>query len=172
MAILNLPKEGLSITDISKIRSFLSERGVFFDIWPTIDAKTIEKDEEYIHLYAEELEPYMQKNGYKVADVLNINENTPNYDVLRAKFLKEHIHTEDEVRFFIDGEGYFWFHIENNEVFNVKCQKGDIIAVPAGYKHWFDAGEKPMVKVIRVFTNTEGWVPHYTDSNIEKNFQE
>jgi 1,2-dihydroxy-3-keto-5-methylthiopentene dioxygenase len=74
------------------------------------------------------------------------------------------------VRYFIDGEGLFWFHLENGEVFNVLCQAGDLISVPAGVKHWFDAGVEPYVKVIRIFIDMSGWVPHYTESAIEKKY--
>src|SRR5690606_39582121 len=54
-------------------------------------------------------------------------------------------------------------------VFNVLCQKGDLISVPAGSRHWFDAGESdPFVKAIRIFIDTSGWVPHYTGSDIDR----
>jgi 1,2-dihydroxy-3-keto-5-methylthiopentene dioxygenase len=170
MAILSIPDEGKQIKESNEIRSFLNERGVFYDVWDTIQVNDDDSMEVILEKYEVFLKPYMNANGYKVADVININEHTENYDALRNKFLAEHIHTEDEVRYFIDGEGVFWFHLENDEVFNVLCQAGDLISVPAGVKHWFDAGEKPFVKVIRIFIDMSGWVPHYTDSAIEKNY--
>jgi 1,2-dihydroxy-3-keto-5-methylthiopentene dioxygenase len=114
----------------------------------------------------------MEANGYKTADVISINSLTPNYDQIRAKFLSEHTHSEDEVRFFVDGEGHFWFNLgENEPIFNVLCQAGDLISVPAGTKHWFDAGESnPFVKAIRIFIDTSGWVPEYTNSKIEQQY--
>ena len=110
----------------------------------------------------------MKQGGYQTADVISINARTENYGAIRAKFLAEHIHTEDEIRFFVDGQGYFWFNLEGAPVFNLLCQKGDLISVPAGSKHWFDAGEiNPFVKAIRIFIDQSGWVPHYTNSGIE-----
>ena len=51
------------------------------------------------------------------------------------------------------------------------CESGDLISVPVGTKHWFDAGEfNPFVKAIRVFMDKSGWVPDYTNSGIELNF--
>ncbi|MFN6015358.1 MAG: cupin domain-containing protein, partial [Flavobacteriales bacterium] len=89
----------------------------------------------------------------------------------RAKFLAEHTHSEDEIRFFVDGRGLFWFNLENEPVFNLLCEKGDLISVPEGTKHWFDAGESdPFVKAIRIFIDMSGWVPHYTGSALEKRF--
>lgn len=170
MAVLTIPDLNRSISSETEIRSFLNERGVYFDVWDTIKVNDNDSMEVIIEKYTPFLEPYMSKNGYKVADVININSQTENYDALRKKFLAEHTHTEDEVRYFIDGEGLFWFHLEDGEVFNVLCQAGDLISVPAGVKHWFDAGEKPYVKVIRIFIDMSGWVPHYTESAIEKKY--
>jgi 1,2-dihydroxy-3-keto-5-methylthiopentene dioxygenase len=104
--------------------------------------------------------------------VISINTLTPNYEAIRAKFLAEHIHDEDEIRFFVDGQGLFWFHLSDTPIFNVLCQRGDLISVPTGTKHWFDAGpQDPFVKAIRIFTEMTGWTPHYTASGIEGNYQ-
>jgi 1,2-dihydroxy-3-keto-5-methylthiopentene dioxygenase len=86
-------------------------------------------------------------------------------------FLAEHTHSEDEIRFFVDGKGLFWFHLDEEEVFNLLCERGDLISVPAGTKHWFDAGEtNPFVKAIRIFIDMSGWVPNYTESGKETEF--
>lgn len=170
MAVVTIPDLNRSISSEIEIRAFLNERGVYFDVWDTIKVNDSDSMDVIIEKYTPFLEPYMNKNGYKVADVININSQTENYDALRKKFLAEHTHTEDEVRYFIDGEGLFWFHLENGEVFNVLCQAGDLISVPAGAKHWFDAGLEPYVKVIRIFIDMSGWVPHYTESAIEKKY--
>ncbi len=174
MAVLNIPDQNKSITDVNEIRTFLNERGVFFEQWEaavefdeTADQATVLK------AYEHALKPYMEMNGYKTADVININSQTPNYEAVRNKFLSEHIHTEDEVRFFVDGKGFFWFNLDNGNdpIFNVMCEAGDLISVPANTKHWFDAGkENPQVKAIRVFIDQTGWVPHYTESGVDANY--
>lgn len=170
MAVLNIPDQHRSLTSAGEIRTFLNERGIFFDQW-TCDVvfQDTATQDEILDAYAKDLQPFMQKGGYQTADVISINALTENYEAIRNKFLAEHTHTEDEIRFFVDGEGLFWFHLEGEDVFNVLCQKGDLISVPAGTKHWFDAGEKnPFVKAIRIFIDMSGWVPHYTASEIEK----
>jgi 1,2-dihydroxy-3-keto-5-methylthiopentene dioxygenase len=71
----------------------------------------------------------------------------------------------------VDGQGYFWFNLAHCPVFHVLCQKGDLLSVPAGTKHWFDAGaEEPFVKAIRIFIDASGWVPEYTGSGIDQKF--
>jgi 1,2-dihydroxy-3-keto-5-methylthiopentene dioxygenase len=52
----------------------------------------------------------------------------------------------------------------------VHCTQGDLISVPAGTRHWFDAGENPFCTVLRVFTDTTGWTPHYTGEKISTLF--
>lgn len=172
MAILSIPETNTEIRDPKEIRAFFNARGVFFDQW-TCDVVFDDKatQEEILAAYSKDLKPFMEQGGYLAADVISINKLTENYDAIRAKFLAEHIHTEDEIRFFVDGQGIFWFNLEDQPVFNLLCEKGDLISVPAGTKHWFDAGESnPFVKAIRIFIDMSGWVPHYTASNIETKF--
>jgi len=172
MAILTVPSTGQIIKNPAEIKNYLNERGVFFAQWQANEVfDDSASQEEILDAYHHELKPYMEANGYHTADVISINKLTENYDAIRAKFLAEHTHSEDEVRFFVDGEGLFWFNLEGHNVFNVLCQSGDLISVPAGTKHWFDAGEKdPFVKAIRIFIDMSGWVPAYTHSGIEQKY--
>lgn len=174
MAILHIPDQDKKVTDQAEIKSFLAQKGVLFEKW---EASTVFEDdadqETILGAYAHVLDPYMKANGYQTADVINVTPQTPNLEALKNKFLTEHIHTEDEVRFFVDGEGLFWFNLENgNPVFCVICQQGDLISVPANTKHWFDLGPKEFVKAIRVFIDQSGWVPHYTTSGVDTKYNE
>lgn len=175
MAILHIPDQDQQITDANEIRSFLADRGVLYDQWEAQVAFDDNADQETIlEAYAHVLKPYMESNGYQTADVISVNPNTPNIEALSTKFLTEHTHSEDEVRFFVDGQGLFWFNLEDGKtpVFCVVCEKGDLISVPANTKHWFDFGEKLFVKAIRVFIDQSGWVPHYTSSGVDTKYNE
>ncbi len=88
---------------------------------------------------------------------------------MRQKFLAEHTHGEDEVRFFVDGHGLFSLHVAA-EVYEVLCEKGDLISVPANTKHWFDMGPNPRFVAIRFFNNPDGWVAEFTGSDIADRF--
>jgi 1,2-dihydroxy-3-keto-5-methylthiopentene dioxygenase len=88
---------------------------------------------------------------------------------MRAKFLSEHIHTEDEIRFFVHGGGHFVMHVDG-KVYDAYCEAGDLISVPANTKHWFDAGPAPFFTALRVFVDTSGWVPHFTGDEISARF--
>jgi 1,2-dihydroxy-3-keto-5-methylthiopentene dioxygenase len=158
--------------NFDEIKSFLASKGVVIERWEAAQKLSDNDSQETIlAAYAHELKPFMQKGGYTTADVVNIHGNVPNLDVIRAKFLQEHTHSEDEVRFFVDGEGGFYFHFEDpEEVVCVVCRAGDFISVPKGYKHWFDFAPKNFVKAIRIFIDQSGWVPNYTGSETEKRY--
>jgi 1,2-dihydroxy-3-keto-5-methylthiopentene dioxygenase len=172
MALLSVPERNIQVSDSQQIKQFLGLRGIFFDQWSCdVDFEDDATSETILKAYEKDLLPFMLKGGYESADVISINSTTENYDAIRTKFLAEHTHSEDEIRFFVDGSGLFWFNLETEPVFNLLCERGDLISVPAGSKHWFDAGEKdPSVKAIRVFIDMSGWIPEYTNSKIELNY--
>lgn len=174
MAILSIPEEKQQLDNPSDIRVFLNSRGIFFDQWTcSVEFEDSATQETILEAYNRELSQFMKRGGYKTADVISINRLTENYEAIRAKFLSEHTHSEDEIRFFVDGKGLFWFHLEGEPIFNLLCEKGDLISVPAGTKHWFDAGESnPFVKAIRIFIDMSGWIPVYTNSKIEEKFSD
>lgn len=172
MAVLSIPTQNIQLTNPDEIRTFMNDRGIFFDQW-TCDVVFDDRatQEEILDAYSKDLKPFMENGGYLTADVISINSLTENYEAIRNKFLAEHTHSEDEIRFFVDGKGLFWFNLENEPVFNLLCEKGDLISVPAGTKHWFDAGEtNPFVKAIRIFIDMSGWVPEYTGSSEEQKY--
>jgi 1,2-dihydroxy-3-keto-5-methylthiopentene dioxygenase len=174
MATLRVPDRNVCLTDEHEIRCFLDERGIFYGRWSTdVGLPDDATDDQVLAAYDLWLEPFMEKGGYRAADVVRVTPDTPNLDAIRDKFLREHTHSEDEVRFFEPGSGLFWFHMERSEdeVFAVHCQEGDLLSVPANTKHWFDLGVRPMLRAIRVFTDQAGWVPHYTQSGIEPRYR-
>ncbi len=174
MAVLSIPTENYSTSDPKEILEFFNARGLYFDQWQCDEVfEDTATQEDILQAYSKDLFPFMENGGYQTADVISINSLTENYEAIRTKFLAEHTHTEDEIRFFVDGQGIFWFNLETEPVFNLLCEKGDLISVPAGTKHWFDAGESsPFVKAIRIFIDMSGWVPHYTESGIENEFKD
>jgi 1,2-dihydroxy-3-keto-5-methylthiopentene dioxygenase len=109
------------------------------------------------------------RGSYPTVDAIRMTPEHPDREALRQKFLAEHIHSEDEVRFFVDGKGLFCLHI-GEEVLQVLCEADDWISVPAGTKHWFDMGSAPQFCAIRFFDNPDGWVAEFTGDGIAKQF--
>ena len=122
-----------------------------------------------LEAYRPYLDALMGATGAGSADVVKLTPDHPKAAELREKFLSEHTHSEPEIRFFVSGSGHFVLH-ENGHVYDALCEQGDLIHVPAGIKHWFDAGEKPDFTALRVFTDVSGWVAHFTGDDISSRF--
>jgi 1,2-dihydroxy-3-keto-5-methylthiopentene dioxygenase len=161
----------ISTRDPAAIALELAAIGVQFERWESPVA--INPDNAAPEVILEAFKPYldglMGTSGAGSADVIKLTPDNPNVPALREKFLAEHIHTEDEIRFFVQGSGHFVLHV-NGRIYDALCEAGDLISVPANTKHWFDAGEKPQFTALRIFTDTSGWVPHYTGDGISQRF--
>ncbi len=53
--------------------------------------------------YQPDIDRLMAEKGFRTVDVISLAPDHPRSDALRAKFLDEHWHSEDEVRFFVAG---------------------------------------------------------------------
>jgi 1,2-dihydroxy-3-keto-5-methylthiopentene dioxygenase len=111
----------------------------------------------------------LRAEGYDTVDQVSVTPDHPEREAMRGKFLSEHRHAEDEVRFFEAGEGLFTLR-EQGRVYAVRCTKGDMISVPAGMRHWFDMGPRPSFTAWRFFRTPEGWVGDFTGDPIADRF--
>lgn len=157
-------------TDAEAIRDRLNAKGVRFERWEADrdlgenpDAETV------INAYQHAIDRLVAEKGYQSWDVISMRADNPQKTVLREKFLNEHTHGEDEVRFFVEGAGLFCLHLDG-EILQILCEKNDLISVPAGTPHWFDMGEHPHFVAIRLFNNAEGWVAKFTGEPIAQRF--
>lgn len=156
----------LDTTDADVIAGALGEIGVVFERWPL---KPLDADSDILAVYADEVARLTAQGGYRSIDVARIAPDHPERAAMRGKFLSEHTHGEDEVRFFVDGAGLFTLH-HDARVFNMLCSAGDLISVPAGMRHWFDMGAAPKFTAIRLFVNPDGWIARFTGSDIAERF--
>jgi 1,2-dihydroxy-3-keto-5-methylthiopentene dioxygenase len=148
----------------------LNAIGVRFERWESPVSLSPDDDaEKILEAYRPYLDALIGATGAGSADVIKLTPDHPQAVPLREKFLNEHRHTEDEVRFFVHGSGNFILHL-NERIYDAHCTAGDLISVPANVKHWFDAGERPFFTALRIFTDTSGWVPHFTGDDISKRF--
>ena len=160
----------LTTNNYTEIARELQKVGVRFEQWEASQPITAEDPpEKVISAYAHEIERLKRDEGYQSVDVISLSADHPQKDTLRSKFLNEHVHSEDEVRFFVAGQGLFTLHIED-KVYEVLCEQGDLIGVPDNTRHWFDMGPNPFFVAIRLFTNTEGWVAQFTGDEIAQRF--
>ena len=153
-----------------KMATHLAEAGVRYEQWQTdAELEPGASQEDVIAAYRKDIDRLMQEDGYQTVDVVSLTADHPQKDEFRQKFLSEHTHSEDEVRFFVAGEGLFTLHI-GEKVYEVHCTEGDLISVPANTTHWFDMGPNPGFIAIRLFNNPDGWVANFTGSDIADRF--
>ncbi|MCD9029611.1 acireductone dioxygenase [Luteimonas sp. BDR2-5] len=160
----------LDTRDGDEIARELAKIGATFERWQA--SRPIEAGatpEEVLAAYKPDIDRISAERGFNTVDVISIAPDNPKRDELRKKFLDEHYHKEDEVRFFVDGAGLFTLHVDN-KVYEIECVKDDLIGVPDGITHWFDMGSEPRFVAIRFFEQPDGWIGHFTGSDIAQKF--
>ncbi|MCP9851110.1 acireductone dioxygenase [Cyanobium sp. Morenito 9A2] len=156
--------------DPAEITGLLSDRGIGFERWPLRpELPEGAGPEAVLEAYAGEIERVQATGSFPTVDAIRLGPDHPDRVALRQKFLDEHTHGEDEVRFFVEGRGLFCLHI-GAEVLQVLCEQGDFLRVPAGTRHWFDMGSAPRFSALRFFDNPEGWVATFTGDSIAERY--
>lgn len=157
-----------TISDPGAQGAFLARYAIGYEQWPIErldgDAASAADDSQtfILETFRDEVTRVMSDKGYASADVIRLTPETPNLDGLLAKFDKEHLHDEDEVRFVVGGRGVFTIHNDDdNIVFDVEVEPGDLLIVPEGTWHWFTLCEDRTITCIRLFKSQAGWTPHY-----------
>lgn len=172
MARVNIPDQNRDITDVQEMVEFLKPYGIVYENWDVEgrigpDAT----NEQILEAYAPEIERLKQEHGFVTADVINVNPETPGLGEMLAKFDKEHLHTEDEVRFTVKGSGVFHINPEGDDlVFSITVESGDLISVPNGTHHWFNLCGDKTIRCIRLFEDMSGWTPHYMDQKSHEGY--
>jgi 1,2-dihydroxy-3-keto-5-methylthiopentene dioxygenase len=161
----------LRTDDAEKISAELNSAGASFERWELAPPG----ESNVLTAYQRQIDDLCVRDGYQLVDVAAIAPDfaDPQWPAkaaaARAKFLDEHTHDEDEVRFFASGTGCFYLHL-GDRVLAVVCTPGDLLSVPAGTCHWFDMGPSPAFTAIRFFQKEDGWIGDFTSSGIASEF--
>ena len=172
MAAIRIPAENITLSDTGAVTAFLTGHGIDYERWTPEHPVAPDAPPDAILLaYAREIAALKGRGGYVTADVIDIKPETPNLDMMLAKFNREHWHDEDEVRFIIEGRGLFHIHPSSGPVFAIEVEAGDLIRVPRSTHHWFDLCGERRIRAIRLFQDMSGWTPQYTGSGVDQDFQ-
>ncbi len=172
MAIVRIPDANRTLDELGAIQQFLAGIGIDYERWTPAQPVSPEAPAaEVLAAYAGEIEKLKARGGYVTADVIDVNPQTPGLDAMLAKFSSEHWHEEDEVRMIVEGRGLFHIRPRQGPVVAIEVEAGDLIRVPRGTWHWFDLCPDRRIRAIRLFQDTAGWVPHYTQSGVDQNYQ-
>ncbi len=172
MALVRIPDENRCLTEFAAISRYLGDIGVQYERWEAaMPLPESASAEEVLAAYAPEIERLKAQGGYTTADVIDVKPETSGLELMLAKFNQEHWHDEDEVRFIVRGRGLFHIHPRQGPVVAVEVEAGDLLRVPRGTWHWFDLCADREIQAIRLFQNTSGWTPQYTNSAVDRNYQ-
>lgn len=173
MAII-IRKGKPEITANEEVKEFLKDYGVEYDHWtvPSTSKSYTEKQtltdiekEELLQTLNHRFEFLKEREGYTTRDLVVLHPDVPGIKDMLAKFDKVHTHSDVEVRYIIDGSGYFGFVAPEGN-FLVHVFESDFISVPKGTQHWFTLDDKMRIKAVRYFKDTSGWVPNYVEGAI------
>lgn len=132
----------------------LLKLGVFFD---KLNPDEYAEGERYLE--DSKLKRYTTEQEYASHDILEITkEKLFNYDKKLKCFYTEHFHKDDEIRYVVEGSGYFDFRNEKDEWVRVFIEKGDLIGIPAGIYHRFTLDESDYIKEVRLFVGDPIWL--------------
>ncbi|KAF8722872.1 hypothetical protein HU200_022006 [Digitaria exilis] len=109
----------------------------------------------------ENLKKIREARGYTYMDICDVcPEKLPNYETKIKNFFEEHLHTDEEIRYCLEGSGYFDVRDENDQWIRVAVKKGGMIVLPAGMYHRFTLDSDNYIKAMRLFVGEPVWTPY------------
>ncbi|KAH8689642.1 putative ARD/ARD family protein [Talaromyces proteolyticus] len=116
----------------------------------------------YHHLpKVSDVDTLAQTRGYKNRDEITVSPEKMGaiYEEKVKSFFHEHLHEDEEIRYILDGEGFFDVRSENDDWVRIRLVKDDLIILPAGIYHRFTTDSKNYIKAMRLFQDEPKWTP-------------
>lgn len=118
----------------------------------------------------DELNAIAKERGYKNRDqvILNLDSFGGDVDAFNSKmktFYTEHYHEDEEIRYIVDGEGYFDVRAKDEKWIRAQLSPNDLLVLPAGIYHRFTLSSSLReITAIRLFKDEPKWEAINRDS--------
>ena len=103
-------------------------------------------DAEVLAAYQSCVQSLRELSGYQQLQLVR--------ESVHTQCLDEHSHSGAEVHLFVAGQALIGLHAAGM-VYELICEKGDALVIPAGTRHWFDGGEPAHWVAIRLLGSAE-----------------
>ncbi|KAI0051628.1 1,2-dihydroxy-3-keto-5-methylthiopentene dioxygenase [Auriscalpium vulgare] len=102
------------------------------------------------------------ENDFRQNDTIDVTRDGlgDEYDEILREFFDEHLHEDDEIRYVVEGAGYYDVREHpTDEWIRVVLNPGDLIAIPKGVYHRFMLDEQDRIYGLRLWRDVPNWTP-------------
>ncbi|KAF9262561.1 Acireductone dioxygenase [Marasmius fiardii PR-910] len=110
--------------------------------------------------YEDKINAIAKERDYKNRDIMNVSKEKLGdaYEDKIKMFYAEHLHEDEEIRYVINGSGYFDVReTPTDSWIRIAMSPGDLLVLPAGIYHRFTLDESSKVETMRLFKDEPKW---------------